>query len=202
MEIFKSSKKELILTLSTRKEGNMRLARNRLKFIESLGFNCLKMNNQVHREEITRVDIESKKRDGDGLISRDKRICLGIIVADCLPVFLYNDHEFGLIHCGWRGLSLSILEKAVNQMDRKNLKGLIGPGILKCHFKVKQDLLSLFPEYIFEENYIDLQKVAQDQAPFAKTVSECTFCLKEKYFSFRRGDKEAMMAVIGYNFML
>lgn len=202
MEIFKSSKKGLILGISTKEDGNMRIKENQIKFAKSLGFSNLKVNEQVHKDRVVRVGLKSRRKKADGLITNDKRIALGIIVADCLPVYLYNDKEIALIHCGWRGLSLNILQKAVLNMERKNLKALIGPGILFCHFKVKKDLLKLFPQYIVKKEYLDLQKIVKDQLGFLGIkdiikIKECTFC-SSKYFSFRSKDKQAMLALIGH----
>ncbi len=204
MEIFKSSKKDLILAISTKEDGNMRELVNKKKFANALGFSVLKFNEQVHKNKVVRVNLKSKKQKADGLITNSKEICLGVVIADCLPIYLYNEKEIALIHCGWRGLSLNILGKTISKMDKKKLKALIGPGILKCHFKVKQDLLKTFPENIFNKNYIDLQAVAEKQLTLSgvkknniKKIRECTFC-SNKYFSFRKKNKQAMMAIIGY----
>ncbi len=193
MEIFKSPKKGIILAISTKEDGNMRLLENQKKFIKKLGLSNLKTVEQIHKNKIKRVDLKSRKTKADGLITNDKRICLGIIIADCLPVFLISDKEIGIVHCGWRGLSLNILK------DLKMKYALIGPGILKCHFKVKKDLQEIFS---CKKNYLDLQKIAEKQLVLSgikniSKIKECTFC-SSKYYSFRRGDKQAMLAVIGY----
>ncbi|MDD5606387.1 MAG: polyphenol oxidase family protein [Candidatus Pacebacteria bacterium] len=197
MEIFKSTKKGLILAISSKKDGNMRILANQKRFAKKLGFQYLKTNEQVHKDKIVKVNLKSKRTKADGLFTNDKRIALGITVADCLPVFIYNNQEFALIHCGWRGLSLNIL----NKIKINNSKVLIGPGILKCHFKVKKDVQEIFSSKI---NHIDLQAIAEKQLILSgvkkkniKKVRECTFC-SNKYFSYRRGDKQAMLAIIGY----
>ena len=92
----------------------------------------------------------------------------------------------------------------------------IGPGIGSCHFEVQDDVAGKFSEFLdsalFEKEeriFLDLKKIA-----FAQFVREgitpknietdagCTYCLAEKYYSYRRDkshpkDVEAMMVVFG-----
>lgn len=157
----------------------------------------------------------------DGLLTSEKGLFLTVTVADCLPVYLYDDVQkvVGLIHAGWRGLSKDIIINAVVKMEKAyntnpaSIMAGIGPAICKNHYEVKDDVMSAFQDYpqsvieTGDKKFLDLQKIAYLQLIKAglaeKNVeinSECTYELQKKYFSYRR-DKpsvvETMVAVIG-----
>lgn len=74
----------------------------------------------------------------DGLITDKPDISLSLLVADCLPVVLYdrNKRALGLIHVGWRGADQDIMKKAIATMrekygsDPSELDIVLGPCIL------------------------------------------------------------------------
>jgi YfiH family protein len=138
-------------------------------------------------------------------------------VADCFPVYFFDpvSNTVGLAHSGWRGTVGNIAGEMVKAIAAKSADVIagIGPGIQVCHFEIKDDILSEFvkyPEAIINSEgkfFVDLPKIISRQLIEAglksqniESSGECTFCLKEKYFSFRR-DKpknvEAMVAYIG-----
>jgi len=125
----------------------------------------------------------------------------------------------GLAHAGWRGVSGNIVGKMVSKINSEfacnpgDLMAAIGPGIRQCHFEVKEDVLNNFfdfPKQIATRNgrtYIALAGILKKQLSASGVLpnnivdsDECTYCLGEKYFSYRR-DKtdpiEAMLAYIG-----
>ncbi len=157
----------------------------------------------------------------DGLITNQKNIFLAITVADCLPIFLYNPREkvIGLLHTGWRGLNKKIIEKGLdifkeNFDSRSNdIKIAIGLGICQDCYEIGRELGRKFEDYseaIIEKHsrmFLDLKKAAElkliqkgIKKENIEISKECTSCLREKYFSFRR-DKpkktEAMIVVFG-----
>ena len=199
--------------------------KNREKFLENSGVKegLTVAADLVHGNNIKIVSIKEGGKTiekTDGLITADKNLFLTITVADCLPIFIFDWKKeiVGLIHAGWRGLAKNILASAVKKMAEEfgsspeNILAEIGPGISQCHFEVKQDVLEKFkgflPEVLLERNkrlFLDLKKIAKIQLidlglkeRNIETSQECTFCLSNKYFSFRR-DKalQTMMAVIG-----
>jgi hypothetical protein len=75
----------------------------------------------------------------DGLITNKKGINLFLLIADCLPVIIYDPVQsaVGLIHAGWKGVDLEISKKAVDQFKLKfisNTDDLI-VGIGPCAYK-------------------------------------------------------------------
>jgi len=147
----------------------------------------------------------------DGLVTKENNIFLVITVADCFPVYFYDPRTktIGLIHAGWRGISQNIVKETAKVLEKssadvKNLLAGIGPGIRECHFEVQEDIARLFGT---KERFVNLSSIIQKQLielGFRKSniedSGECTYCLDQKYFSYRR-DKpaqvEAMIAYIG-----
>lgn len=147
----------------------------------------------------------------DGLVTKENNIFLVITVADCFPVYFYDPRTktIGLIHAGWRGISQNIVKEAAKVLEKsgagvKNLLAGIGPGIRECHFEVQEDVARLFGT---KERFVNLSSIIQRRLielgikkSNIEDSGECTHCLGQKYFSYRR-DKpaqvEAMIAYIG-----
>lgn len=206
--------------------GDRDAAVNRQKFLKNIGiFSTQMVSAQLaNKSAIAIVERRSGGRTlpgTDGLITKDKDLYLSITVADCLPIFIFDQKKeaLALLHAGWRGLALNITKKAVDKMCRElkcrleDMQAYIGPSIGLCHFEVKEDVRKVFEKYRNVEQrrgkkiYLDLKKIAKLQLISCglskKAVEinpECTYCLSEKYFSFRR-DKpekvEAMMVLAG-----
>jgi len=240
--------KELILSLSAKKDGPMKyfdesardkgVSKNREIFLNKLGVDAKKVVSAglVHGNNI---EIVGKENGGekivgtDGLLTGEKNLFLSITVADCLPIFIYDPENqvIGLIHGGWRSLARNILALTIKKLTDnfnsppKNILVGIGPGLGACHFKVKDDVLKEFtpfrnskfltgfkssPSIIIRKNkkiFLDLKKIAKIQLlnlglkkENIEISPECTYCLSDKYFSYRREkpkEIKTMMAIIG-----
>lgn len=235
LEVQVLSRALMLLKTSERKDGNMGFVKdlnnseviaNRQKFLSQFNIDSsqLILTQQVHGDRIAFI---SKKDGGqyvaetDALVTTEHNLFLGILTADCLPVFFYEEKKkiTAIAHCGWRGIIQNLAFKVLNKTveaggNLENLKIFIGPGIQKCHFEIKEDVLDNFkkwPENIIYENgkiFIDLLKITKSQLAQAglatnqiESDSSCTFCLKEKYFSYRReGRVGNMISVIGAGF--
>lgn len=170
---------------------------------------------QVHARDDQRVQWGA-----DALVTKDKNIFCGLTVADCLPVFFSDESHgvVGLAHAGWRGIVSGLIPATLKELmacgaKHENIKIEVGAGIHECHFEVKKDVLprfSLYPRHIktrYNRHFIDLYGVVQDQLLLGgilqeniRLSDECTFCLPQKYFSYRRDHSnppEAMLAYIG-----
>ncbi len=128
--------------------------------------------------------------------------------ADCFPIFFYDEQYpvIGVAHCGWRGVIKNIISATIDKFKEnfssrpENLKIWVGPGIKSCHFQVQKDVVKLFEnqyeEAIMRKNskcYIDLSAIIRSQltkndinAKNTMEHADCTYCLKEKWFSHRR----------------
>lgn len=103
--------------------------------------------------------------------------------------------------------------KGLNSQPSNVLAG-IGPGISQCHFEVGEEVLEKFKEFMSEKmirrdgkTFLDLKKIVQLQLLNLGLKKEnieinpdCTYCLPDKYFSYRRDRPkvlETMIAIIG-----
>jgi YfiH family protein len=160
-------------------------------------------------------DIGTVIENCDGLATGMPNKFLTVTVADCFPIYFFNPatNTVGLAHSGWRGTVANIPGEMVKVMGKNAgvIMAGIGPGIQSCHFKIKKDILEKFlayPESIIHRGnkiFIDLPLIIRKQLTKAgvrpkniENCAECTFCLKDKYFSFRRDKPKAAQTMIAY----
>jgi len=197
---------------------------NRKKFFSKSKIDLYKVvwAEAVHGNNIKIVGKRQAGRtvkDVDGLITDEKGIYLAITVADCLPVYFYDPKRkvIAIVHAGWRGLLKNIggwtIKKIVEEYKAspRDLKVFIGPHIRKCHFTVKTEVARKFFKYRkfvlkkSDKYYIDLLGILKEQLMETgvkksniKISQECTYCLYEKFFSFRRDKPKELMTMVAY----
>ena len=135
------------------------------------------------------------------------------------PIYFYEPFSrvIGLAHAGWKSIVKGIISNIIRTMVKncgakadKILVG-IGPGIQSCHFEIQKDVLENFKKYPFsiikKEGgiFIDLSEIIFQQLKKSGLLlnhieksEECTHCLKEKYFSYRRDKPKTLEAMIAY----
>jgi polyphenol oxidase len=182
---------------------------------------------QVHKNTVTLV---SKKDCGqfvsetDGLFTNEKNVFLGVITADCLPIFFYDPttQYIAAVHAGWRGLAAEIIKEAVIRLKEKgiNPQGLIvgiGPHICVNCYDIanshSEELLGRFPdwkEFIREKDgkvFLNLAGVAKHQLQQAGVLQNniedadyCTFEHEDMYSCRRegKGNFGEIMGIIGF----
>ena len=101
----------------------------------------------VHR--VTRADAgEQATLRGDGLMTDEPGLVLGIQTADCVPV-LVADRKRGAVaafHAGWRGTLRRIVESGIGRMrvefgsEPEDLVAAIGPAIGQCCYNVGEEV--------------------------------------------------------------
>ena len=108
--------------------------------------------NQTHSNKVFSIKkIPKKKPIGDALITSKSKYALGILTADCAPVFIFDPKKniISAIHAGWKGAYKKIIYKTIDELKIKgsNVKDLIvvvGPCISKYNYEIKKDFLSKF----------------------------------------------------------
>lgn len=88
----------------------------------------------------------------DALVTNAPGILLGITIADCLPVFLYDPvrHAIGIAHSGWRGTAGRIACNVVSAMaeaygtNPADCIAAIGPGIGPEGYEVDETVYAAF----------------------------------------------------------
>ena len=121
--------------------------------------NCSSKNlillNQIHSNKFYFIDknykFKKKKLNGDALITNVKKIALGVLVADCVPVLIYDKNLkiISAIHAGWKSVYKEIIKKVVKFLIKKgsctkNLVAVIGPSISEESYEVQKDFKDKF----------------------------------------------------------
>tara|TARA_Y100000815_G_scaffold170928_1_gene155277 strand:+ start:48 stop:809 length:762 start_codon:yes stop_codon:yes gene_type:complete len=121
--------------------------------------NCSSKNlillNQIHSSKFYFINknykFKKKKLNGDALITNIKKIALGVLVADCVPVLIYDKNLkiISAIHAGWKSVYKEIIKKVVKFFikkgsNTKNLVAVIGPSISEKSYEVQKDFKDKF----------------------------------------------------------
>lgn len=183
-----------------------------------LPLNMLLTVNQVHGSEILVIDQANpdlahfQNVDADAIITNQRGLLAGILVADCYPVILFDPQRTvgAVVHAGWRGAASGLIGRTVEAMTAQfgclagDLKAAIGPGIGAHKYEVDRPVRDAFrqgsgfweriaTEVRLGHWQLDLQMSCLLQLEAAgvsrgriEQVSECTCCHKETFFSYRR----------------
>jgi polyphenol oxidase len=139
------------------------VAANRKLFVsavaEDKAFLGLVTLRQFHSSLIRRVqakDVRSTEMPavfkGDGLMTGEPGVLLGIQTADCIPVLVADrkNRAVAAFHAGWRGTLARIVENGVGRMrlefgsKPEHLIASIGPGIGQCCYSVGDEVREQF----------------------------------------------------------
>lgn len=185
--------------------------------------NALSFPKQIHTAEVIVIDhvkniqkpLHLFYKKADALITKEKNIAIGVVTADCLPIFLYDpvNHAIGVIHAGWRGLATKIITTTILKMqnhfktDPEKLQVYLGPSAGICCYEVKNDFLSHFPSIALNQKIIEERDNRYFFNPRKSAISElvehqvvlhhiddsrntCTIC-HEAFCSVRRQKETA-----------
>lgn len=164
---------------------------------------------QKHTSKIHTLDSDFRPVVADAVITGQTGIMVGVLVADCVPVLLYDGVKrvIGAVHAGWKGTAEAILGGAIDTMREKyychpeNMAVAIGPSIRQCSYEVDREVKDAVQKATGKGNYyhrkgnkyrLDLSSANRIQA-LGKGVrqqniwqsQECTFCNPEQYHSYR-----------------
>ena len=143
------SKKEFkSLNCSTSNGDDRKLVnKNRLKALKKLKLQKKKLIliKQIHSSKVIEIKKSNlnKKIKADGMITSLNNIVLGVLTADCAPIFIYdNKCKFVCcLHSGWKGALKNIAKNAIKKFDkhnmnRANLTAIIGPCLGARNYEV------------------------------------------------------------------
>jgi copper oxidase (laccase) domain-containing protein len=152
---------------------------------------------QVHGDRIG-VIAEAPTKDecsksGDGLITNQRGVCLGIYVADCCAVYLVDQRfgAIGLVHSGKKGTELGVVPNAIESMAEHfgsrpaDLVVQLSPCIRPPHYEID----------------FAAEIVRQCRALGVTAVNDCgvcTACDLKRYYSYRaeKGRTGRMLAFL------
>ncbi|MCX7926790.1 MAG: peptidoglycan editing factor PgeF [Candidatus Omnitrophica bacterium] len=213
-----------LCVFSLRSNGSMSFPGNdkqqviqaRRQFLQRCGIELeeLVCANQIHGCQIVRIDTPDKGKGAfdkataidstDALITNQRRIAIGVLTADCLPITLYDPDtkSIGIIHAGWRSTLQRITSLTIERMQQefksnpKNLRVFLGPALRCCCYQVKEEFLEIFPEQTSIKNgklWFDLVAANVSQLVSLGVENEhivdcrlCTSCRKDLFFSYRK----------------
>jgi len=188
------------------------------------------LTHQIHETRIKEAvppEEDSSEYDScDSLSVQRQGIISAIILADCLPVIIYDPlrHAGIISHAGWRGTVSGMVEKSVQHLLNngsrvQNLIAATGPGIGPCCYPVAADTAEKFsgnfnyPEkVVIKENNggFRLNLEAANISRLRKAgLSErnigaagfCTACREKEFYSYRKeggltGRQAALMVLL------
>ena len=174
--------------------------------------NKLVLLNQKHSNKVFSINkIPKKKPIGDALITSKNKFALGILTADCAPIFIFDPRLkiIAAIHAGWKGAYKKILYKTIDNLKKKgsnirDLIAVIGPCISKFKYEVKEDFLKKFTNqnkknirfFTFRKKkiFFSLNEYIKNQLKNIgisniEIINKDTYLRKNNFFSHRRALK-------------
>jgi len=187
--------------------------KNHLDYAKHLRYNYqnLVYMEQVHGDKIQLITQESDLNQiptCDALITQEKDIPLMVMVADCVPILIYDpiQEAIAVVHAGRAGTFKQILKKTIKYIEArfdshvKDLICVLGPSIHKCCYEVGEEIkdeafVLSYDFAITQKNgsyYLDIIAILKHQLNEIGVPEEhievspyCTSCNKELFFSYR-----------------
>ena len=152
---------------------------------------------QIHGNKVAIIDtpVESDKHlpGCDGFITNQRRIVLGIHVADCCAIYLVDPKTpaVGLVHSGRKGTELGVVTNAITQMvesfgsEPAELIVQLSPCIRPPHYEI--DFAAEIIKQCRTEGVLKIHD-----------SGVCTACDLDRYYSYRaeKGKTGRMLALI------
>jgi len=158
--------------------------------------------------------------EGDYLITNQKKVGIGVMTADCLPIIIVDTVHgvIGIAHAGWRGTVAGIgtvMLKAMRHSfgtDPAQVKIFFGPCAQVCCYEVSDSFasqLECFPfneqlifersgRYYFDSVLCNRLQLEEAGVPREALCNEYTICTIENsaFCSHRRNDVGRQMTVV------
>lgn len=170
---------------------------------------------QVHGAAVVNVregdDVRAVRAiEADALVSASPGVPLGVRVADCVPILLFepNSGAVAAIHAGWRGVVAGVVEAGIDALQRisgfgpNDVVAAVFPHIGRCCFEVGPEvaraLLEVSPKPDVVDStharpHVDLSALVRAilieqglAGDHVEAVPGCTRCEPHAFFSFRR----------------
>lgn len=198
------------------------IERNRTDFLEAGGFSpgALVVPRQSHGTAVATARADDRGRgrfplfDGfpatDAMITDEVDLPLGIIVADCVPVLLFDPvaGALGVAHAGWRGTVGGIVRNTISAMQQQfgtrpvDLLVGIGPSIGPCCYAVGDEVIDAWHAAVpnaeqvvtthgdarhfdlWRANAVQIEAAGVPAAQIEQS-NVCVRCALDRFFSYR-----------------
>lgn len=175
---------------------------------------------QVHGSEIQVIEdkgllLSNKQFAADAVITKRKNIWIGVLVADCFPILIFEPsvNVIAVIHAGWRGIEQNIHLKTLKYLleimncSIQHLLIGIGPGIGACCFEVGKEVSDKFEkrstiaaQFVHpvseQKALVDLRGLITSDFMMAdipleniENMNYCTSCCSDLFYSYRKEGK-------------
>jgi len=160
---------------------------------------------QVHGSVVRIANTGGIFEKTDGLVTGKNCLMLGIQVADCIPLLLYDPVHtvIGAIHCGWRPIVAGIAERSLKIMGEhfgtapETVIATMGPSAGPCCYRIGGDVArQLNSGSIINRNgnmFADLRAELSHRLINTglkknnlEIFDDCTICNESLYYSYRR----------------
>ncbi len=187
--------------------------KNRKIAIDNLGIKNkkLKLINQTHSNKVFVINSKNFNKNffGDGLITKNKNIALGILTADCAPIFIFDNKKkiVCCLHSGWRGALNNIVKESIKiikklKIEINDINAVIGPCLSVENFEVDKDFKlqfikknesysNFFKSKNLNKDYFNLRKLINFQLQSENinkihNIGQDTYKNDHCFFSHRR----------------
>lgn len=159
--------------------------------------------------------LTSFTQDADFLITSERRIGIGILTADCVPLIMHDaiQNVAAIAHAGWRGtinqigvVAFQALKHQFNAQE-KGMRIFIGPCAGVCCYRIDEQFIKTLQlncythktvikrngEWFFDLalfNKIQLEMAGIPRESFRMQYNACTIC-SPHFFSYRRQKEKA-----------
>jgi copper oxidase (laccase) domain-containing protein len=166
-----------------------RLAGIQREALDAVGFSDMRLAkaSQVHSANVVHISSADTfpVPDCDALITTERKLCLGIYVADCAAVYVADRHGrgIGLAHSGRKGTELGIVPKTI-------------AAVCAAAGADPQDLIVQISPCIRPPNYeVDFAAEIRTQTAEAGVREihdrmSCTGSNLAKYYSYRKEERQ------------
>jgi len=217
---------KIVYDFTTTKDGNLafhtaddekNIIKNRQNLAKKMCYENEKLvyMDQIHGNSVQIVDENSPKliENCDAIITNSKNLPLMVMVADCIPILLFDEQKkvIAAVHSGRNSTFLKIaqitVQKMVNKFNCKanDIKAVLGPSIQKCCYEVSFEL-ALIVENSFGAKFVNNRNINL-QGINKKLLNEvgvknieissiCTKCSNKPYFSYRKDKNTGRFAGI------
>jgi len=168
--------------------------------------------NQQHTNQVVHFNSNKSvknKLTGDAIVSEVRNIGIGILTADCAPIFFYDQKKkiIGCAHAGWKGALNGVIRNTVKKFNELNsnnndLIAVVGPCINKKNYEVKTDFFEKFisqdknnenffkklssKKYVFELRGFINKEIYDLNIQNVEYIEMDTFSQQEFFYSYRR----------------
>lgn len=144
---------------------------------------------QEHGSHVALVDGPGVALTADALVTDDPTLALAVLIADCVPAMLFDpsSSRVGVVHAGWRGLSVGVLGRAIAHFARpEHLHVVLGPAISSARYQVGPEVAAQFrdvPDALVpdeaDRSRLDLRRIAIYQLVTRGVRDECIYLTRE-----------------------